>query len=50
MRHAVNLAPHLQLKTSPKLFAQPNNATNEHITRATQIIAKPRKASIDDPT
>ncbi len=50
MRHKVNLATHLQLKTSPKLFEQANKATIEHIKRAAQILAKRGKASIDDPT
>jgi hypothetical protein len=50
MRHGVNLAAHLQFKTSPKLCEQANKATNEHIKRATQILAKRGKASIDDPT
>ena len=50
MRHGVNLAAHLQFKTSPKLFEQANKATHEHITRATQILAKREKASIDDPS
>ena len=49
MRHGVNLAAHLQFKTSPKLFKQANKATNEHIKRAAQILAKRRKACIDDP-
>ena len=49
MRHGVNLAAHLQFKTSPKLFEQANKATNEHIKRAAQILAKRGKASIDDP-
>jgi hypothetical protein len=48
MRHGVNLAAHLQFKTSPKLFEQANKATNEHIKRAAQILAKRGKASIDD--
>ncbi len=48
MRHRVNLAAYLQFETSPKLFAQANKATNEHIKRAAQILAKRGKASIDD--
>ena len=43
MRHGVNLAAHLQFKTSPKLFEQANKATNEHIKRAAQILAKREK-------
>ena len=50
MRHGVNLAAHLQFKTSPKSCEQANKAANEHIKRASQILAKRRKASIDDPT
>ena len=50
MRHGVNLAAHLQFKTSPRLFEQASKATNEHIKRATQILAKRGKASIYDPT
>ena len=49
MRHGVNLAAHLQFKTSPKLFEQANKATNEHIKRVARILAKRGKASIDDP-
>ena len=49
MRHGVNLAAHLQFKTSPKLFEQANKATNKHIKREAQILAKRGKASIDDP-
>jgi hypothetical protein len=49
MRHGYNLAAHLQFKTSPKLFEQANNATNEHIKRALQILAKRGKESMDDP-
>ena len=49
MRHGVNLAAHLQFKTSPKLFEEGNKANNEHIKRATQILAKRGKAIIDDP-
>jgi hypothetical protein len=48
MRHGVNLAAHLQFKTSPILFEQANKATNEHIKRAAQILAKRGKASIND--
>ncbi len=48
MRHGVNLAAHLQFKTSPKNFEQANKATNEHIKRAAQILAKRGKTSIDD--
>jgi hypothetical protein len=48
MGHGVNSAAHLHFKTSPKLFEQANNVTNEHIKRAAQILAKRRKASIDD--
>jgi len=40
MRHGVNLATHLQFKTSPNLFEQVIKATNEHIKRAAQILAK----------
>jgi hypothetical protein len=40
MRYGVNLAAHLQFKTSPKLFEQANKATNEHIKRAAQNLAK----------
>ena len=50
MRHGNNLATQLQCKTSPKLFEQANKATYGHIERATQILAKREKASIDDPT
>ena len=50
MRHGVNLAAHLQFKTLPKLFDQANKATSEQNKRATQILAKRGKASIDDPT
>ena len=50
MRHGVNLAAHLQFKTSATLLEQANKATNEHIKRAAQILAKRGKASIDDPT
>jgi hypothetical protein len=50
MRHGVNLAAHLQFKTSPKLFEQAKKATNEHIKRAAQILAKREKASLDDTT
>ena len=39
-RHGVNLAAHLQFKTSQKIFEQANKATNEHIKRAAQILAK----------
>ncbi len=49
MRHGVNSAAHLQFQTSPKLFEQANKATNEHIKRASQILAKRGKASMDDP-
>ncbi len=49
MRHGVNLAAHLQFKTSPKLFEQANKATDENIKRAAHILAKQGKASIDDP-
>jgi hypothetical protein len=49
MRRGANLAAHLQFKTSPKLFEQANNSAKEHINRATQILAKRGKASIDDP-
>ncbi len=49
MHDGVNLAARLQFKTSPKLFEQANKATNEHIKRATQILAKRGKSSIDDP-
>ena len=37
MRHGVNLAAHVQFKTSPILFKQANKASNEHITRATRM-------------
>ncbi len=40
MRHGVNLAAHLQFKTSPIFFEQANKATNEHIKRAARILAK----------
>ncbi len=40
MRHKNNLVAHLQFKTSPKLFDQANKATNEHVKRAAQILAK----------
>jgi hypothetical protein len=43
------LVAHLQFKTSPQLFEQANKATNEHIKRAAQILAKQVKASIDYP-
>jgi len=49
MRHGYNLATHLQIKTSPKLFEQASNATNEHIKRATRILFRRGKASIDNP-
>jgi hypothetical protein len=49
LHHGVNLAAHLQFKTPPKLFDQANKATNEHIKRTAQILAKTRKASIDEP-
>ncbi len=49
MRHRVNLAAHLQFKTSPKLFEQASKATNEHIKRAAKILVKREKGSIDDP-
>ena len=39
----------MQFKTSPQLFEQANKATNEHIKRAAQILAKQVKASIDYP-
>ena len=49
MRHGVNLATHLQFKSSPKLFETANKGTNEHIKRTAQILAKRGKPSIDDP-
>jgi len=49
MRHEVNLAAHLQIKTSPTLFEQANKATNGHIKRVPQILAKRGKTRIDDP-
>ncbi len=49
MRHGVSLATHLQFKTSPKVFEQANKATNDHIKRAAQIVAKRGKTSIEDP-
>ncbi len=49
-RHGFNLSVHLQFKTSPKLFEQANKATNDHIKRAAQILAKRGKASIYDPS
>ena len=48
MRDGVNLAAHLQFKTSTTLFEQANKAS-EHIKRAAQILAKRGKASIDYP-
>ena len=50
MRHGVNLAAHLQFRTSPKLCEQASKATNEHIKRAAQILAMRGKASIGNPT
>jgi len=49
MHHGVNLAARLQFKTLPKLFEQANKATNEHIKRVDQILAKRENASMDDP-
>jgi hypothetical protein len=49
MRRRVNLAAHLQFKTSPKLFEQANKETNKQIKRAAQILATRGKASIEDP-
>jgi hypothetical protein len=49
MRHGVHLAAHLHFKSSPKLCEQANKATNEHIKRAAQNLAKREKASIHDP-
>ena len=49
MRHGVNLAAHLQFKTSPTLFEGANKAINDNIKRSLQILAKRAKASIDDP-
>ena len=40
------MAAHLQFKTSPKLFEQAKKASNEHIKRAAQILAKRGIASI----
>ena len=50
MHHGVNLATHLQFKTSPKFVEQANKTTNERIKRAAQIRAKRGNTSIDDPT
>ncbi len=49
MRHGVNLASHLQFKTSPNLCEQANKATKEHIQRAAQILAKRGQASVHYP-
>ena len=49
MRHGVNLAAHLQFKTSPKLFEKANKATTEHIKRAAQILAKRGRPVVNDP-
>jgi len=46
MRYGVYFAAHLYFTT---YWKQANKATNEHIKRATQILAKLGKASIDDP-
>ena len=39
MRHGVNLATHLQFKTSPTSFDKANKAADEHIKRASRILA-----------
>jgi len=43
------LIAHFQFKISPKLIGQANKVANEHIKRATEILTKREKASIDDP-
>jgi hypothetical protein len=43
MHRGVNLAAHLQFKTSPKLVEQATKATNKHIKCATQFSLREEK-------
>jgi hypothetical protein len=51
MRHGVNLAAHLQLKNSPKIFKQANKATIMSTLSAQRrfLLSEENQAYIDDP-